>query len=270
MRLFKNATFASIVKKHELPELEELFDADLLHDKLSKLSPLTKHLASLNTENSLYTMHRVTQFIEMVAGLKSDDVPSFDDWNKRLNKFGIFKGWMNRLHYNEVLGIFGATPLTIADTVGVTFGADNKRVLGHDCIRWLSVALCGYRVKGCITDVVNLAYMMTRSDPVDQTEQQIVAVFNKFVDIIISGDVSELGWVPDLCLNDGEFDDCVVVAICKLVHEIKGTNITILTQLPTDGFDQLQSFTYASGCQAFLDADSRNGEVLSKLHAKWF
>lgn len=73
-----------------------------------------------------------------------------EDWKKFIHECGIKPGWENNLHYDNILNIFGIdNPVLINQILNteITKNDCEKETMQEGPVRWLSKALCTFKVK---------------------------------------------------------------------------------------------------------------------------
>jgi hypothetical protein len=185
-----------------------------------------------------------------------DPVMSFRAWDDMLSKELNKKDWKDNLHRTKVLLNFGATP------------EENQKVITIHLrkLEWLSKFLMAYKIKGCLTDIVNLVMAMMPHQTLPETEAEVVSLVSKFTEKLRKSDISDL-WIPDLIVHDAEMDDMFCWAILRAVKMIqKEAHLTIVVQLHPNVPDEIlfhikSLLRYRHNNpknQVFADGDSKN------------
>lgn len=215
-------------------------------------------------------------FVDMFESRKPTDELKDGEWNALLEKCGIASGWESKLHVDHVLQLFGISDeqsklilSTTADKYGTTFK--------DYAVTWISKALCGYKPKGCLTDVANLIVaMMTGSDQKKApptTHDDVIALLTKFKALLEDDDVGpKTLWIPDVMLMDLETDDIACVALVigvlrRLEKKYSGfpQGLDVHVQLPVKIQLSICAFVDYMGWQVVRDPDTRNAEAVCAL-----
>lgn len=138
--------------------------------------------------------------------------------------------------------------------------------LEHHALRWLTKAFKGYGPVGCLTDVVNLMYgMLNMEQPKEASEDAAIETVRKFQDKLNRRDFNDM-WIPTHLAHDAESDDSLVWLILEHIHRLKGTELQVLIQLPSDEkVADCVEFLRVHGptVQVFTDKDSSNGKAVN-------
>jgi len=135
-------------------------------------------------------------------------------------------------------------------------------------VRWLSKIFSAYGPLGTMTDIVNLVFAMMTSSPTpaSQTNETcVVDLLGAFSERMASKSFEGL-WIPTHFAMDAEMDDCMCWVLLEHIHRVKGTQLRVLVQLPTDpAVDALaDDLAKANGCNIFRDPDSQNCNAIKK------
>ena len=138
-------------------------------------------------------------------------------------------------------------------------------------LRWLSKAMAGYNVAGCLTDVANLMFAMNGNPPNKKpTEKDVADVIEAVTGKLRAGRWDEL-WIPTEMIHDAETDDQLAWLLLRHVHNCRGTQLQVLVQLPTPSFEIPELEKYDTlfreqGCETFRDPSSRNAKPIQHAY----
>lgn len=161
-------------------------------------------------------------FLDACDKLHPGQIQSLEGWFAWVEKQGVAEGWVTRMEFAVLLQNFGYTNEQAeslrAKTVQIGWGRNGvpeEKTLEEYSFRWLSKLLGAYQLKGCLADLVNLAYAMTtRTAPAEKpTEKMFVGTINTLSEALQNRDLKHLTWIPTHLQIDGEFDD----ALCWMV-----------------------------------------------------
>lgn len=225
--------------------LEYKFDS-FIQTKIDKVNPIIEEFEKRGIDSS-----SLKTFISL---FKDISINSEEDWNTFLKTCNIPQNYVKHLHVSEVLQLFGCDKYTAKEILETKY--ENTTLEQHS-VRWLSKALSAYKIEGCLTDVVNLIYAMTKHNTINQTESDVIEVINYFknaIDDDIIGCIHKHFWVPDIFIHDCEVDDVLCRIIIKLfnnkVKEI--VQFHSINQSPNDSLSEIVHF--------FYDEDSKNAK----------
>lgn len=206
--------------------------------KTNKMREILKHVSEEEGQ-------KLKRFIDSFEALEEKSIRSVNDWYSFLAKMEVFD-WEDNLHIDEVLGLFDLD----SSINKISFeNPETKEMvtLGDYSTRWISKAVCAYRIPGCLTDLVNLVVAMTG-------EKDPFYAFTTFS--------PQRLWIPDILFVDLEMDDLLVMAVVKKHNK----DLQIVAQLPSDEkFDILEKRLGALPIDLFRDKDSKNGGALNTL-----
>jgi hypothetical protein len=186
---------------------------------------------------------RLETFVDDFARLTPAEMTSPAQWRQWVGE-RVTAGWEARLHFSTLLDNFGFSREMTEGLRHTTHyetqkdGQTKGEKLEHFSFRWLSKALTGFNVKGCLTDVANLAFAMAGEPPdVDEEgrsevrEDEVVARIRKVSAKLADSDFSGL-WVPTHFVHDAETDDMLAWLLLQHVHRRLGSSLSTLVQLP--------------------------------------
>jgi hypothetical protein len=224
-------------KEHELKEESQSIQ-DILDDPT--------HKSDVVTEKMFCTKHMVRTPLE---------------WDQLVEQAGVHSNWKQNLHYDKVLSCFGANEEESKEVV---------QLMKRD-VEWLSKILNGFKIKGCLTDVVNLVMCIMKINPATfqhteekTVEMQIADTIRKFSRMLViylsKKDSEDLNfWIPNIFIHDAEVDDMLCWAILKVLNP----NIVVTVQLPPDLiFKKLHPILESYGATIFTDPHSRNAKAV--------
>ena len=197
-------------------------------------------------------MKMLKTFVDKFRSCKDEDFKDENDWLTFVKECGIPDGWERRLHVDEVLQLFGikdAKPILEAQ-------ADKFTTFRDFAVTWVSKALAGYKVKGCLTDVVNLIFAVSRAVPA-KTEREIVDVLLEFNGLLLRDCTFEF-WIPDVMIIDLEKDDLLCAALVRRISK----ECKVEVQLPTDIPKGVSGLVRELGWTPFTDPDSKNLDAI--------
>jgi hypothetical protein len=238
----------------------------LFREKLAggKLQPLVEEFRKHGDLGSTVA-GRLEQFLNCLTAVDLGQVKSFDDWYRLMADWGFPSGWDYQLHFDRVLGLFGCPPdLSRAVRQTAILDGQQQVSLEHFSVRWLSKALTSFNVKGCLSDVVNLAYIVVYHDhgsllanTKSPTEEQTVDLLNRFRDSLLAGQVDRF-WIPDYHIHDGDTKATAVINALRLVAETSGPVEQHIQVPPDSKFDLVADGLIFAGRNVFRDPDSEN------------
>ena len=138
-------------------------------------------------------------------------------------------------------------------------------------LRWLSKAMAGYNVAGCLTDVANLIFAMNGDPPTKvPSEKDVADVIEKVTGKLRARDWAGL-WIPSEMVHDAETDDQLAWLLLRHIHNCRGTTLQVLVQLPTPTLEatELEEFDVRfkeQGCETFRDPSSRNAKAIKHTY----
>ena len=279
MGILEDDNIRQVALDHRLPLPTRVLDT-WLQKKVHKITPLVS--AARETGHDA---RRLEQFITAFSELDAASIDTPEAWDQFVHQFITIRpgdDWRELLHFDHVLSLFGFDVAAAAALRSVTVseeaageqrGTGNQQTLEQTSLRWLSKFLCAYGPKGCFGDVVNLAFAVLSVASEGHTEASTCDVLKRFGMLLrrasYEGRTAFDGlWIPTHLVHDAESDDIMTLAILQYMHEVSGTELQVLVQLPSEPtFDPLaEKFTTgpgASNCQVYRDAQSRNGAAIA-------
>ena len=209
---------------------------------------------------------RIDAFLTALAALDTATIVSQDNWEAFLRSQNIAVDWKTRMDFADVLGLFGLTQ-SEADFVrasGFTKPSGRTTTYQDECLRWLPRLVGCYKLNGCVTDVVNLAYACLRVDPTDHSESDVATTVRRFADAVLAGDTNLLK-VHTVYGHDMESDDGICWVILQYLNTLCGTNLRVIVQLPP-GAETLVTLCTSSNAASFMDPKSGNLEALQNIY----
>jgi hypothetical protein len=234
-----------------------------------------------------------------LSELDPSTIKSREDWEAFLRALGVPDDWPKRLHFEKVLGLFGLTEaqqatlleMRVAKTeeagvkrsrlVGEEYGGPGEiKTLRNNNVTWLSKNLALFRVSGCLTDIVNLAFVMLddgekKNGGVLPTEEETVDKLETLIRLIEEERWEAIPWIPDVHLHDAEGDDQGANGIIACIRAGAGLPpCREIVQLPPEeveidlgrgktvkaSFAKLAQKYRLAGAEVFHDPDSRNAK----------
>jgi len=246
------------MKKLDIPPLTYEWDA-LLGYKLDHLRELS----------NLFVNEPLQRKLEYFASqhYMNDDsqsrVENMKDWCQILKRCGISDDWKQNLHCEKILLCFGATK------------EQNEKAIKtmRRKLEWLSKFVNGYRIQGCLTDVVNLCVCLLKKSGDNNTtekeeknevkmnnEEDIAASILQLKELLSSKQYADNLWIPDTFCHDAEVDDMLCWAILKAINP----KLNVIVQLPDkEEIDEEEMLSYGA-TRLFMDEDSKNLKVIQR------
>lgn len=247
-------------------EIKKLFELDFFNPQRQLLDNLLKYKFDSFIQTKIDKVKLVVEEFKkrgvdssllktFITTFKDVSIKNEEDWNTFLKACKIPQNYMEHLHVSEVLQLFGCDKYTAKEILETKY---EDTTLGQYSVRWLSKALSAYKIEGCLTDVVNLIYAMTKHKSVsldksdNQTESDIVEVINHFKGAIDDDLLGCIHWWPDIFIHDCEVDDVLCRIIIKLFNNkvIELIQVPLINQVPFKIDDD----------RAFYDEDSKNAK----------
>jgi len=219
---------------------------------------------TLKNDKLYLAVNRLHNFITRYSALKKEDVKSVDDWLTFVRETGLPADWMNRLHVDQVLSIFGVPDYEAKFILDAPYyDTDKVCTQRNQGVRWLSKQLAGFSPNGCLTDAVNLIHYLL-GKPSSKTELDLINVLEEFKDKITSGYLV-FAQVPDICIIDGELDDLLSVDILEFLNKKLEKKLKVVVQFP-DARDEeslrIRDLMCDYGWTVCTDVDSENIEAI--------
>jgi len=266
-------------KMPDLCKLAEELALTIPNDKLntfvqSKMVKVHEMIKAAREEPTLAegqkaAINKMEIFAKEFEVLTPTDVPDLDVWDAFLSKH-VEKGWEQRLHFHNILGIFGFEEEAATKLRKMEYVWENgERVpFEQHALRWLSKAFAAYGPPGPVTDIVNLVYAMMSAPTVEIDEVATAEMVEKFHQKIASKDFSGL-WIPTHFGMDAETDDSLCWLILEYIHRARGSRLNLLVQLPTDPtMDEIAAdISKATNRKILRDPDSVNANAIKKYWA---
>jgi hypothetical protein len=163
-----------------------------------------------------------------------------DAWHAMIVACGVNPDYMNNLHIDKILGMFGVTAPVPADL--------------REDVRWISKICDIYRTKGAISDVINMAYILM-DIPIPKDAVEINAHLREFIH-----NVPHIHPDFDILVMDGEADDLyttiIMRALCPHIKVVgQAPNSSIATRMMSSGLVT----------STFVDTESKNIKAIAPL-----
>lgn len=220
-----------------------------------------------------HAAQRMKAFADAFESLQDADFQSVSDWKQFVEQH-VALGWEQRLSFDDVLANFGfdsvfasALRQQLVEVHDAKAGVTQSIPWEYQGVRWVAKALCGYKPVGCLTDVVNLVFVMLGHSPAEinagLSETRIRDVIRQFA--CDEGSLEKL-WVPTHLVCDCESDDMLVWCIVESIHRRAGSHLSVLAQLPEEAdADRIEAIlSRRFRCTVFRDADSRNIKAVNQ------
>jgi hypothetical protein len=202
-------------------------------------------------------------------------ITSVGDWNKFISAQGFPENWPERLHFDHICQLFGATDeeSKILNSMNVNYvsdGVEKTATMQNYGLRILSKLVGMAQSDMCLTDFINLAvfYMNGGNDNISAGEA--TALIDELTKRVSNDEfVRSLPYIRYV-VHDCEGDDEHSVAFINWVNSKKNRNTNFIAQLPADAkYDRIaskyeNSWDYRDN--VIRDEKSMNGEALLRLH----
>ena len=187
----------------------------------------------------------IKSYVDWFVTLKDGDFKTFDEFAEARAVF--FESGANirdNLHFDHVLTLFckDISPEFIKEILEtkILYPDENNNLktkpLRDYFIGWLVKAI-GFKVRGCLTDIVNLIALVMKSLPKDPKESDIVAMIEEFTRLLKQEDCLKLKALaadfPTIFVGDCELDDMFSTILGLFINRIRGVRSTLVFQLPT-------------------------------------
>lgn len=164
--------------------------------------------------------------------LQEASITSLNKWEQFLQECKIPENWKSSLEFSRIMTLFGLSESDCKLLNAVPYqDKEQSSTLQDSCVTWISKMVNGYRIDGCLTDVVNMVYAVMGISPIGQSEYDVVDVLDEFQAKFQAKNIDGL-WIPDLHLHDGEKDDLLVHAIIRVLAKRAGKSVQTKVQLP--------------------------------------
>ncbi len=180
---------------------------------------------------------QIDEFADAIENLTVDDIKSTADWNNFMRSCGFPQDWSSNLHHDDLRKMFNIEHVP----------------------KWLPKNMMLWNLKGCLTDIVNMVFMLQDIKPDNaMTEQEISNVITVFAGRLTRKDF-RMPWMPDVLVEDEESDDVFTRGILTYMNP----DLKVIVQLPkVNGFDDLDTRLSNSGYEVFRDHDSKNAQAI--------
>ena len=267
--LFDCNELQGLAREFKMPTPVYKFDT-FVHGKAHKIGKLVNHLRTLPATADCkvgVVADNLERFLVAYQALNADEIKSAGDWEAFLKQCGLPVDWKRKLHFDHVLCMFGATPELSRQIQETTFDDRGEQVTYERySYRWLSKAIGGYKVAGCITDVLNLIYAVMGVEGKGHSEYQAAETVHAFTSALRRKDLNGM-WIPEVFGHDAETDDVLSWILLEYLHILQGTSLCVVVQLPvSDDLDELEALLTVSRGHAFRDPDSGNLKAVMKNH----
>lgn len=151
--------------------------------KVRVLVEAARTLDDSQVEPNASALTRLAGFIDAFEAISPDDIDGPAAWASFVSRYAE-EGWKGRLGFDLLLQNFGfessfARRLRSMEHVvkvggtegGIEGGGEERQTLEQFSMRWLSKALAGYNVNGCLADLVNLMFAMSNTPPPSEEGQ---------------------------------------------------------------------------------------------------
>jgi len=267
---------------HGLPLPQREVDV-FLQQKVAKCWPLIESARTTSNCDPKAT-EALERFVRSFEALDPATIESPEDWDTFVRSFVTLEpgeDWRELLHFEHVLSLFGFDQSTALALRHQTAGGNGEQTLEQVSLRWLSKCLGAYGPKGCFGDIVNLAYAVLGRDPEEaMSESATCNVLEEFGVVLrraakeeeegcSGGGAFAALWMPTHLVHDAESDDIMTLAVLEYMHQVAGTELQVLLQLPEDpAFDGVADRLSAgsgtsSRCQVYRDPESGNGTAVA-------
>ena len=202
------------------------------------------------------------------------EIKTMDQWHEFLMGASIPENWINMLHYNDVLQLFGATKEQCKALCAINMVPEDKEKgipaenLDSWGIRILSKMVGMLSCDMCLTDFVILAVYYASHGKLAKSENEVVSYLK-----LMARNIHDPVYVKtllrvDQIVCDAEGDDEHARILLEYVNSVQTRAIrNVIVQLPTEAcFDELAKKYSDLNCMVFRDPDSRNGPAIKRLY----
>mmetsp|Transcript_23950 Transcript_23950/g.43978 ORF Transcript_23950/g.43978 Transcript_23950/m.43978 type:complete len:376 (+) Transcript_23950:70-1197(+) len=189
--------------------------SDTIVSKQEKVLYLCKEAEKQGIDRKV--VERIRKFVQEVQNTKEEGL-TMDGWRKMI-ACHVGEGWEDHLHFDKVLQLFGMdeeSSKKLRETP-----APNGSTLEQFSVRWLAKAFTAYGPNGCLTDVLNLIFVMMDMQIKAPRELDIEKAVLDFKGFLSCGDISKLMelWLPTTIVMDCEMDDTLALVILLYLHK---------------------------------------------------
>jgi len=266
----------AIYDLYQLPALQEELKAihcpmpkwhvdKFVQKKMDKVQPVVDELKARQCDEAAT---KLEQFIQAFRDVK--DINSLSEWTQFLLQFIVRKNWQESLHARDVLSLFGV-PKQISDEIcdiDVPNSDGSSQTLEHRCVRWISKAVSGFKLNGCLTDVVNgIAILMGYISGEITDEPQAFNMVRCFAKAIKDDQLTIVSEMPRILIHDSEFDDLLLWALLRYLSQTLNMKLTVIVQVNDEqGPDIHQHYqnmiNQGMNIQILVDHESKNSEAI--------
>ena len=202
-------------------------------------------------------------------------IASVSDWNLFIKEQGFPENWSERLHFDHICQLFGATDeeSKVLNTMNVTYmsdGVEKTATMQNYGLRMLSKLVGMARSDMCLTDFINLAVFYMNGGNANISAKEATELIDQLTKSVSDDAFVASLPVIDYVIHDCEGDDEHAATLAYWVNAKKKRATNLIAQLPADAkFDKLASKYLSSGYHAdniVRDEKSMNGEALLRLH----
>jgi hypothetical protein len=240
-----------------------------------KLLPLEK---ILREEGEIDAANRLQNFMIWFGSLNRKSVTTFDKWVEQVSQF-LLPGWElpEGLEINRLIPLLGVeegkAKRIMENILKEEQVKDPKKKVGDTYVRWLSKFASGFRIAGCVTDLVNLLFAMyhgyTEVHVTEATEISLVIMLQDILDHLEKNDWSVFKIFMKFIFMDAEDDD--VWAYMFSLAAACQTNLSepvCLMQLPSVDFSFVASRFSIDSNNILYDDMSKNQKKLEIIHVR--
>jgi hypothetical protein len=237
-----------------------------IQDKMTKVHDMIRHAREIAeiAEKNKDAIDGLEGFVKSLEALDRASVPDLASWQAFVLEH-VPAGWESRLHFDHLLENFGFTKEASDELRRTQFVKEDgeKATFEQHAFRWLSKAFSAYGSKGALTDVVNLVFAMSGVSAKGLSDLDIARKIDQVTSKVMAGNLQGL-WVPTHFFMDCEVDDCLCWMLLQYTHQMAGTMLNVLAQMPTDKeLDALEErWVRLPGCEVWRDPDSRNAKAV--------
>jgi hypothetical protein len=236
--------FLQTNKKQIEKNLQTVSEIKQKFDETKTISEEELKSFNIYFEKNNQSIPLLQKFAEDFSSCKSSDFKTFEDWNNFINFHVIEKyrdTWMNNCNFDFVLSLFDIDEESSKLINEIKL---NDSTVKHEYTRWLAKMLCGFNIKGCLTDAINLIFSITNQDDTKTyTEDEIVNILKDFNQDFhfYRINYSNLS-LPNIMFIDMEKDDLLsVVLVYSLLKRF-----TDLEKVPLQLYCQLPCFEFSN------------------------
>lgn len=267
-RILSLPAFSKVISDHKIRLAVE---TDTSIAKFTyKLDPL---IALLREQEEEKAADKLTVFMTKFKLLKKDSISSFADWLIFVNQF-LSPEWSETegLEINNLIPLLGVAKVKSAQILKMVEEKEGKPAR-DTYVRWLSKFASAFKITGCVTDLLNLIYVMyngvTENHVKNASETELVLLLSTVHRDLERGDWSVFKFVPNLIAMDAEDDDVWSYIFSKVVaKKLNVQEPSCLIQLPTleETFFDIARRHQIISRQVLFDPASRNGDKLKTIY----